>query len=189
MKPANSTQLVLLPCHSLRCAKDGVYYPASPRLLATYCQPQLPASHPSLLLTSPAGGGPLNRWVIKSCEPGLHDQSAMNWLFEGAWHRLPRGYNVQPTLWDMLQCSGMRNGTAEVGVLHYAGPAKPWWKNPMQVPAPMVPLSKSSVKAWRHQCPETPITDRGAKGVTRGGRRPKKSCESWGPVWNKALWG
>lgn len=132
----------------------------------------------------------------------------------------------------MISCAGMRNGTAEVGVLHYAGPAKPWWKNPMQVrdslthlsqscnpvgsktcstalmpvplwlssvanayspreqvPAPMVPLSKSSVKAWRHQCPETPITDRGAKGVTRGGRRPKKSCESWGPVWNKALWG
>eukprot|EP00966_Prymnesium_polylepis_P025522 588906-Prymnesium_polylepis.1 len=35
---------------------------------------------------------------MKSCEPGLHDQSVLNWLFENAWLRLPRIYNIQPPL-------------------------------------------------------------------------------------------
>ena len=129
---------------------------------------------------------PLGRWVLKSCEPGLHDQSALNWLFEHSWHRLPRGYNVQPRLWDMLECSGMRNGTAEVAVLHYAGPAKPWWRNPTQVPMPIVPLSKGSIRAWRRLCPAAPL-ENGVRGKTRGARKPK-ACESWKGAWASALY-
>jgi hypothetical protein len=139
------------------------------------------------LMRGRPGGGPLNRWVLKSCEPGLHDQSVLNWLFERAWYRLPRVYNAQPRLWDMLECSNMRNGSAQVALLHFAGRAKPWWQNPMEVPQPIVPLSKSAIKVWRRQCPHVPL-ERGIRGKTRGARRPQP-CERWAGVWKEAVYG
>ena len=125
----------------------------------------LPRANLSFFLYGRPGGGKLKRWIQRSCEPGLHDQSGMNWLFEGAWRPLSQAYNVQVQLWEKMACSVWLNRTlASAAVLHYAGEAKPWWEKPERVATGVSPLSRRVTRVWRTLCPSVP-RERGSKGA------------------------
>ena len=150
-----------LSCQSSRCLRAQQLHPnTSVRAARALCRQQyhkkgVPRGNLFQRTAQPGTGAPVSKSMMKSCEPGLHDQSVLNWLFQGAWRRLPRAYNVQPPLWDALDCSGMlRNGSVQVGVLHYAGVAKPWWKAPHRTHIRVAPLSQRSARVWRDMCPE-----------------------------------
>ena len=167
-----------LNCQSSRCLRAQQLYPnVSVRAARALCRQQyykrgLARSNSFQRTAQPGTGAPLTKSMMKSCEPGLHDQSVLNWVFQGAWRRLPRAYNIQPPLWDALDCSGtLANGSMQVGALHYAGVAKPWWRTPHRTHIRVAPLSQRSVRLWRDMCPDVKLV------TGFPGSRPTSKCK------------
>lgn len=72
-------------------------------------------------------GGKYKRGALvqKSCERHAFDQSVLNWHFAGRWFNLPKLYNVQSQLWELMATKG-KIEEHSIAMIHFAGDLKPW---------------------------------------------------------------